>query len=97
MNGLAPAVFKEIDSDPDKALEPDHEPEAVHDVAFAVDQVNVTVDPIYTWVSETDRVIVALGTEGSEEPPPPPPPPQLDMARSKIIKTENLGYIALIF
>ena len=48
MNGLAPAVFKEIDSDPDKALEPDLEPEAVHDVAFAVDQVNVTVDPIST-------------------------------------------------
>ena len=96
MNGLAPAVFKVIDSDPDKALEPDHEPEAVHDVAFVVDHVNVTVDPIYTWVSETDKVIVALGTEGSEEPPPPPPP-QLDMARSKITKNESLEYIALIF
>ena len=63
---------------PEVALEPDHDPLAVHDVAFEEDQVSVYVSHWSRVVAEPEIVTVTCAGAGADGAlPPPPPPPQL--------------------
>ena len=67
-----------MSSEPDVDLLPDQAPEAEHEEAFAVDQVNVVSSPNRTDSGSADRLTEAGGDGGGVgvvSPPPPPPPP----------------------
>ena len=70
------AVSAAVDWVPDTALEPVHEPDAVHAVAFVAVHVSVDVEPEATLVGEAVNVSVGAGnsetvTDCVAEPPEP--------------------------
>ena len=67
-----PEESNETVSLPDVLLDPDHAPDAEHEVELDEDHVIVTDSPTEIALSDADRVtpINGLGL-----PPPPPPPP----------------------
>ena len=93
VNVLSPGLEIVTISDPEVALDPDHAPDAEHEVAFVVDQVIVE-----SFVNKTDIGSAEILTEGagrtgalSPPPPPPPPPPQAEMSPSNEIVSNRLG------
>ena len=77
---------------------PDHDPDAVHDVALALDQDNTVVSPATISYGFADKVTVGVLVfpPPVDQPPdtlpdtrapatsvPPPPPPQAVMMASK--------------
>ena len=71
---LDPGLVMVTSSDPEVPLEPDHVPEAVHDVALEELQVKVVAVLSKTSVAEALNVTEGAGVEESPPPPPPPPP-----------------------
>ena len=74
---------------PETVWVPTHAPDALHDVAFVDDQVNVDVEPrlIFDWL----KASVIVGADGAGETatgsdgPPPAPPPQAAIASVTIV------------
>jgi hypothetical protein len=66
-----------VDCEPPVALVPDHAPEAVHEVAFAADQVSVELPPLATVLGLADKVTTGAGgvteTVAAWFALPPPP------------------------
>jgi hypothetical protein len=50
-----------VDHEPLVALTPDHAPEAVHEVALVVDQLNVEAPPLVTVLGLAESFTVAVG------------------------------------
>jgi hypothetical protein len=50
-----------VDSEPRTGMLPDHAPEAVHDVAFAADQVSVELLPLITELGFALRLTLGAG------------------------------------
>ena len=79
VNALLPAMSIETSSVPEVALVPVQlfEPDAVQDVALAVDQEKVEVLFKRTEVGVAEKFMLGAGVGGAGgSPPPPPPPPQ---------------------
>jgi hypothetical protein len=51
-----------VDCEPLVALLPDHAPEAVHEVALVVDQLNVEAAPLLTVLGAALSLTVAVGS-----------------------------------
>ena len=86
-NVLTPAVDTVIVSEPEEALAPDHEPDALaeHDETVEA-HVSVTVDQTRTSVTSTDR---DNELTGAGVLPPPPPPPH-DAIKSTAGRTKKI-------
>lgn len=50
-----------MDCDPVNARFPDHPPEAVHEVAWVVDQLSVELEPLATVLGLADKLTVGAG------------------------------------
>ena len=70
-------------SDPLMAFDPDHAPEAEHEVELEEDQVRVIVVSRSTDEEDEERLAVGVGSGAGALPPPPPPP------QAAIISNEN--------
>jgi hypothetical protein len=71
------AVSDPVDCEPLTALVPDHAPEAVQDVAFVADQVNVELPPLATVLGLAVKFTVGAGevTDTVADWVAPPPAP----------------------
>ena len=61
-------------SDPLIAFDPDHAPEAEHEVELVEDQVRDITVSRRTDEEDEERLAVGLGSGAGALPPPPPPP-----------------------
>ena len=76
---------------PDVLLDPDHAPDAEHEVELDEDHVIVTDSPTEIALSDADKV---TPIDGLELPPPPPPPPHATISdRDKNKNNVFLKYI----
>jgi hypothetical protein len=89
-------VTAPVDWLPEVALEPDHAPEAVQEVALVEDQVTVEDPPLVTeeGFAATDTVTVGLPVDTAS----PAPPPQAANARANTrtiskVFVRNLGIL----
>jgi hypothetical protein len=58
---VAPAVSAPLDCEPLRAMLPDQAPDALHAVAWAVDQLSVELPPLATVLGLADRLMVGAG------------------------------------
>tara|TARA_A200000159_G_scaffold137414_1_gene137619 strand:- start:572 stop:868 length:297 start_codon:yes stop_codon:yes gene_type:complete len=84
--------LRTIDDEPLVEVTPSQSPLLSHELAFCVDQVNVT-DSLVKIDSLSDTKLVIEGLEGptgivSDELDPPPPPQEMIIKRTKIVDME---------
>jgi hypothetical protein len=58
---VAPAVSAPLDCEPLRAMLPDQAPDALHAVAWAVDQLSVELPPLATVLGLADRLMGGAG------------------------------------
>jgi hypothetical protein len=81
---------------PETAFAPLHPPEAVHAVAFVLDQVNVPEAPALTAAGLADNATVGAGAALAEGSAPPPPPQAVRKLTSASTGNRGIDFMARI-